>query len=297
MLAMPNISNPNFSTIVVQVEGVIMNLPHSAIKAIPVLLPSLKRLQSTSAWMRYQCNEIEEQQCYELLGKQFGFDASELSGAISTIREMIEYDKNLVSEIHQIKSDTGGLLNMLAVWNIAKPDHDYIFERWGSEFLDDFDNIFTSFAAGARMPHIGFYHQFLTSTKTDPTKAVFVGSDIRDIVAARSLGMRGIMFNGSQELSRTLLNIISDPVTRGNAFIQRNAKNLQPFTDCGTPLLDNYVQLLILEVTGDEYYCIAHIPQGFILTFFCRELVVYKKPEYAKGLTWNYYIGTEFHLF
>lgn len=128
--------------------------------------------------MRYECNEINEQQCYEMLGKQFGFDAPELRDAVSTIRDIIDYDKNLISEIRRLKSENSGRLNMIAVWNIAKPDYESICKRWGSDFLKDFNVIFTSFAAGARMPYIGFYYQFLISTKIKPTNAVFVGSDI-----------------------------------------------------------------------------------------------------------------------
>lgn len=259
MSIMGSNSTPKLPAIVIQAEGMLVDIRRSAGSKIPVPLSFLKRLQSTFTWMRYECNEINEQQCYEMLGKQFGSDASELREAVSTIRGLIDYDKNLVSEIRRLKSESGGLLKVIAVWNIAKPDYESLYKRWGSDFLPTFDVVFTSFACGARMPHIGFYHQFLTFTRTEPTNAVFVGSDIRNVVTARSLGMRGIVFNASQRLARTLLNAISDPLLRGNAFLQRNAKNLHPFTDCGTTLLENYVQLLIMEVTGDEYYCLAYI--------------------------------------
>ncbi|GES60874.1 HAD-like protein [Aspergillus terreus] len=265
-------STSKLPAIVIQVDGVLVKIGRSATRKIPVPIPFLKRLQSTCTWMRYECNEINEQQCYEMLGKQFGSDASELRDAVSTIRDMVDYDKNLVSKIRRLKSESGGLLEVIAVWNIAKPEYESLYQRWGGDFLLDFDVVFTSFAAGARMPHIGFYHQFLTFTRTEPTNAVFVGGDLQNVVTARSLGMRGIVFDASQRLARTLLNTISDPLLRGNAFLQRNAKNLHPFTDCGTTLLENYVQLLILEVTGDE------------------DLIVYKKPDNTKECTWNYYI-------
>lgn len=32
-------------------------------------IPSLKRLMSTLAWMRYECKQKEEAECYEVLGK------------------------------------------------------------------------------------------------------------------------------------------------------------------------------------------------------------------------------------
>ncbi|KAF7173020.1 hypothetical protein CNMCM5623_005129 [Aspergillus felis] len=240
-------SNVKLTTLIIELGGVLINMPQTFPETVTVPIPSFKRLQSTSTWMRYECGEIEEQHCYELLSKQFGLDAPALSAALSTFREVIDYDRKLASSIVQMKYKTGGSLRIVAVWNIARTDYDALCQRWGNEFLADFDDIFTSSALGTRMPRLSFYQHVLDSTRTEPTKAIFA-------------------------LPRNMLNALGDPVVRGNEFLQRNAKNLNPFTDCGTSLRDNYVQLLILETTGDE------------------ELVTYKKPDYAKERTWNYYI-------
>ncbi|GIJ99682.1 hypothetical protein Aspvir_003683 [Aspergillus viridinutans] len=265
-------SNMKFTTLIIELGGVLINIPQMFPERVTVPIPSFKRLQSTSTWMRYECGEIDEQQCYELLSKQFGLDALALSDAISTCREIIDYDRKLASSIFQMKYKTRGSLRIVAVWNIARTDYDALRQRWGNEFLANFDDIFTSFALGTRMPRLSFYQHALDSTKTDPAKAIFVGRDMQNVVMARSLGMHGILFGSSQALPRNMLNALSDPVIRGNEFLQRNAKKLHPFTDCGTSLRENYVQLLILETTGEE------------------ELVTYKQPDYAKERTWNYYI-------
>lgn len=65
--------------------------------------------------------------------------------------------------------------------------------------------------------------------------------------------MFGIVLGDERSVARKLTNLLGDPVTRGQEFLQANAKNLHSVTDENVPVPDNYAQLLILETTGSMY--------------------------------------------
>lgn len=89
---------------------------------------------STTAWNDYECDKIEEDQCYESLGNQFGFSPAELSQAISHIREKIEYDPELLSWIRGLRTEMQGPIKVIAISNIARPDYQALNSRWGPFF-------------------------------------------------------------------------------------------------------------------------------------------------------------------
>jgi FMN phosphatase YigB (HAD superfamily) len=248
-----NQSSSPFDALVLDLGGVLIKTPPhvSTNKSIP----SLKRLTSTLTWMQYECDKIEEAQCYKILGEQFDFPPSELSEAIALARTTVEFDEEVVSWIQTLRQDQPSL-KIIAMSNISKPDFDALHARWGPTFWSLFDEVFTSSAAGSRKPNLSFYQHVLRSTGINPEKAVFVDDSIQNTISAGSLGMRGILFENLPMLVRTVKGLLHDPVVRGKAFLQKNAKKLHSFTECGIPVLENYVQLLILEATGDEYWCL-----------------------------------------
>lgn len=239
-----------FNALVLDLGGVFIKTPPrvSSNKSIP----SFKRFTSTLVWMQYECGKIEETKCYELLGKQFNFNPSELSEAIALARTTVEYDEQMVSWIQALREDQPSL-RIVAMSNISEPDFVALHARWGPTFWSLFDEFFTSSAVGMRKPNLGFYQHVLKSTGIDPQKTIFVDDNLQNVISAGSLGIHGIVFEGASVLAWTVRNLLCDPIVRGKAFLQENAKQLHSFTECGIPVLENYVQMLILEATGDEY--------------------------------------------
>lgn len=262
-----------FDALVLDLGGVLIKTPPrvSSNKSIP----PLKRFTSTLAWMQYECGKIEETRCYDILGKQFGFNPSELNEAIALARTTVEYDEQVVSWIQTLRKDQPSL-RIVAMSNISKPDFDALHTRWGPAFWPLFDEVFTSSAVGMRKPNLGFYRHVLKSTGIDPRKTIFVDDNIQNIISAGSFGMQSVLFEDTFILARTVKSLLSDPIGRGKAFLRENAKQLHSFTECGIAVLENYVQLLILEATGDE------------------ELIILNKPDYHQGNFWNFYIRMAF---
>ncbi|KAF5877585.1 uncharacterized protein Bfra_001952 [Botrytis fragariae] len=240
---MGSIPISDFDTIVVDLGNVLIKIPPQAPAATETAsIPTFRRLISTSTWMRYESGELDETLCYENLGKKFGLPPSAIATVISEARDAFKYD-----------TATHGSLKLIAIWKIPIPEHTILYKRWGDELSSIFDEIFTSLAISIRQPDLGLYRHVLKATRRDPRKTILIDNDVRNLVTAYSLGMRTIPYKPLPALSRTMKNTLYDPLIRGDTFLNLNAKHRHPATNCGTTLVENYIQLLILDVTADEH--------------------------------------------
>jgi histidinol phosphatase-like enzyme len=106
---------------------------------------------------------------------------------------------------------------------------------------------------GQRKPNPGFYEYVLKVTNTEPKNAVFVDDKVENVLSAEYLGFHGILFSDSLLVAQALRNLLGDPLKRGQAFLDRNAKMMVSETDYGISIKDNFAQLLILEATNNWY--------------------------------------------
>ncbi|KAF7932968.1 uncharacterized protein EAE97_008735 [Botrytis byssoidea] len=216
---MGSIPTSDFDTIIFDLGNVLIKMPPQAPEATETTsILTLRRLFSTYTWMRYECGELGETQCCEMLGKRFGLSPSTIAKIISEARDTLKCDTAVISWIRELMNETHGSLKFIAL-----------------------------------SADLGFYRHILTATRRDPGKTILIDSDVRNLVTACLLGMRSIPYKTLPVLSRTMKNILYDPLIRGHMFLNRNAKHLHPETDCGTVLMENFVQLLILDVANDEY--------------------------------------------
>ncbi|KAF7899658.1 hypothetical protein EAF00_003994 [Botryotinia globosa] len=251
---MSSIPTSDFDTIIFDLGNVLIKMPPQAHEATETSsIPTLLRLFSTSTWMRYEYGELDETQCCEMLGKKFGLPPPAIAKVLSEARDTLKCDTAIISWIRELMDETHGSLKFIAVWRIPIPEYTVLHKRWGDTLSAIFDEIFTSSTIGIRQPDLGFYRHVLKATGRDPGKTILIDSDVRNLVTACSLGMRSIPYETLPALSRTMKNTLYDPLIRGHMFLNRNAKHLHPETDCGTVLMENFVQLLILDVTSDEY--------------------------------------------
>lgn len=76
--------------------------------------------------------------------------------------------------------------------------------------------------------------------------------DVKNLTAAGSLGIRVVNLSLTKSLAQSIEIMLGEPLPRAVRFLQHNAKHLHPFTEDGTMLRENYLQLLILEATQDK---------------------------------------------
>ncbi|KAJ3456210.1 hypothetical protein MRS44_016233 [Fusarium solani] len=254
----------NFSSLVLDLGGVL--LLYSANNVKTLTSRQISNALDSPIWHDYERGKVSKQSCYDDICREFGFDSNTWAEALDTMRESLQPNKELINEIKRLKSNKPQL-QVFGLSNIPVEDSQDLkplIDEWGI-----FDDFFASGLTGFRKPDAACYERFLEDCKIPPKACIFVDDRIENVVAAQSLGFRGVHFTDTSSVVATLNNLLGDPVARGLEFLKRNAKNLFCETNAGETQPDNYSQLLILEHTGD------------------RDLVTLEKT----GPTWNYFIG------
>jgi len=97
----------------------------------------------------------------------------------------------------------------------------YALTNWSSElfpialrefdFLNWFDGIVVSGDEGIRKPHPDFFQILFDRYKVNPANAVFIDDNLRNVEAARKLGIQSIRFTSAEELEKELkeLNVLN----------------------------------------------------------------------------------------
>ncbi|KAJ5721610.1 HAD-like protein [Penicillium malachiteum] len=241
-------ANPSKFTILVDLGGIFMHPPVGYTLKSGESSVKLGRILSSSIWMDYEIGRITEQECFAQVAILFDCELEELKALVSNLRETLTYDKEVLSIFTEVKRAPG--VTIVLVSNIAEPDYQALRRRWEDSFWDTFDEIFTSAMLGMRKPSLGFYEHVLRVIRAAPRQTLFIDDQAENVLAAMSLGMRGII--GTVDLSRKLKNFTGDPIERGLAFLRRNAGAHYSIPVGGEPIDENYAQLLILEATNDE---------------------------------------------
>jgi len=132
--------------------------------------------------------------------------------------------------------------------NISAPD--YAVARTKPAEWEIFEHIFTSAAVGMRKPDLCFFKYVIDQIKVEASSIVFVDDKSENVLAARSVGMNGIVFDDVQRVRQSLRLFTGDPVRRGLSFLEERAGRLESETDTGRIIPENFAQLLILEATN-----------------------------------------------
>lgn len=210
----------------------------------------LKQFLSSTVWQEYECGRLSEDECYRLVGEKFSLDPGEVRQAIHDARASLQPDDTFIRFIRELQSEANGALRIFAMSNISGPD--YVVARGKPTDWSIFERVFTSADAGMRKPDLGFYKYVLGEIKAEPSSVVFVDDRFENVLAARSLGINGIVFDDVDRVRQALWNFVGDPVSRGKAFLENRAGRLESETNLGGDISENFTQLLILEATRNE---------------------------------------------
>lgn len=211
----------------------------------------LKRILSSSIWFDYERGRITQQICYHRVEEEFSVDHKEFGQALDEAKDSLQSNDELISVIRELKAQSGGKLRVLAMSNISSLDFDVLRSKPADWSI--FDDIFISGNAGERKPHASFYKHVMEKAQLDPQNGIiFIDDKFENILQARCLGWHGIVFDNTPNVIRQLRNLLGDPISRGQAYLHRNAKQLHSMTDTGIILEENFAQLLILEASGNK---------------------------------------------
>lgn len=205
----------------------------------------LRGILSTPIWHSYERGEITRDACYELSAQQFALPASEIAEAFAQARESLRPDHAIVSFLGELKKDPA--IEVYAMSNIGKEDFEELTTKTDWSL---FDRVFTSAGAGMRKPEMAFYRHVLDDIGLAGSQVVFVDDKEENVLAARELGIRGMVFGESTV--HTLREMFDSPVGRGWRYLFQNASQCDSVTDGGVAFADNFAKLLIVDSLKDQ---------------------------------------------
>jgi len=207
------------------------------------------KLRSTPTWEEYDRGEISQATCYARLGEEFSIPSEEILEGFSQARKTLTTNEVLAEEIQQLRTEQGHSIRAIAMSNIGKEDYQALREFHADWSI--FDRIFISAEFGIRKPSLGFFTHVLSSIKANPKDCIFVDDKEDNILSARSLGIRSILFDSTENVIRQMRNLLGDPVKRGQNYLAENARRHVTTTNTGMEVTDNFSQLLMLEANCD----------------------------------------------
>lgn len=128
-----------------------------------------------------------------------------------------------------------------------------------------FDKTFASGAEGMRKPDLCFFQHVIKESGVLPSEMIMIDDTDENICAARSLGMHAILVDKSlPSVGGLLRNLLQDPLERAEAFLKANAGTHDCVVEGPQEIIlkDNFAQLMIWELTGDEDIVYLKWPDG-----------------------------------
>lgn len=267
-----------------QIDNVIFDLGDvlftwSASTGTSISPQTLHSILRSSTWFEYEKGNLTEDEVYSLAAKEFSLDVSEVSAAFHAARNTLRSDPSMVALLHELKESSD--IRLFAMSNISAPDWEVLRHEARPEDWALFEHVFTSAAARERKPSLGYFRQVLESTGIDPGRTAFVDDKVENVVSARSLGFKGIIFRSFDEVARELKALVRNAIMDGERYLREHAKKMKSVTSTGVILEENFSQLLILQATGDpslvdyiKYSRLSNFFKCAALTFLLSEVVI-----------------------
>ncbi|KAG8217264.1 HAD-like protein [Butyriboletus roseoflavus] len=222
-------------------------------------------------WFEYEKGNLDEDETYRLAAAEFSLDSSELGATFRVARESLQSDPSMITLLHELKGKFN--IRLFAMSNISAPDWEVLRHKARPEDWALFERVFTSAAARERKPNLGFFRHVLESAGIDPRRTAFVDDKLENVISARSLGLKGIVFTSFDEVACELRALVRDPVVDGERYLRDHAKEMKSVTSTGHVLEENFVPLLILEATGDPSL-VDYIKYPRLSNFFKSEPIL-----------------------
>ncbi|KAE8389472.1 HAD-like protein [Aspergillus alliaceus] len=232
---------------------------------------TLMQIMSSDIWLDYERGRFSEDECYAKLAERTSIPSHDMVSTMAEMRQSFRVHNEILALIMRIKN-SHKTLKVYGMTNTPRPEQDAvhsIIRQW-----QVFDEVYISGVVKMRKPDICFYNHVLQGIGLPAEAVVFVDDRAENVLTAQSLGMHTVLFQGYEELSRQLKNILECPLTRGKDFLTANAKKMHSVTSNGDIIRDNFAQLLILELTAN------------------RQAPAHRVDFQQWERTWNYFIGT-----
>ncbi|KAI0711642.1 HAD-like protein [Earliella scabrosa] len=260
---MPSVHSPPYrqcDNIVVDLADVLFIRSFKPEGSTSLTSETMRQILRSTTWFAYEQGELSETDCHSLLASEFSLSSAEVASGLRAMQTSTHSDPSMSALLRDVKQQTAGptRIRIFAMSNTSAPDWAALVPERSERDWELFDRVFPSFAAGARMPSLAFYRHVLElqlegAAALDPGRTVFVGRTVENVVSARSLGMSGIVLTSRiEDLARALRPLLRDPVVDADKWLSGHAKEMWSVTDSGVTVVENFSQLLLLELTRDR---------------------------------------------
>ncbi|OBZ67148.1 hypothetical protein A0H81_12851 [Grifola frondosa] len=186
-------------------------------------------------------------------------DGGLIETAWCEVRDHLRPCVELVALIRELKT-SNTKIRVFGTLNVSAPDYDFFTKAiWIAPFLMAYSPP-TNCTLVCRIPR--------SSDMSSRTPR------------ATSFGMHGIILTDLPKVCRELRNLVGDPVKRGWDYLRQNAGHHLSEIDNGMKLMENFGQLMLLEMTGDRKGVLTqndYLPNDLDTT--CLGLFVTKPPK------------------
>jgi FMN phosphatase YigB (HAD superfamily) len=244
---------------------------------------TMKSIVYCAATREYQCGRSTQEQYFDRLACDFNLPRQEVEASMLGVRRSMRINRALVEELEAIKTESKNLVRLFAVANLSHEDYAHAASLGLDWTL--FDQTLLSSDLGMQKPELRFYRTVLSRIGLAAEKAVLVDSDPDNVLAALSLGLQHAS-NFHDAISLRVENLTgsnvchedtsceqrtrrdsalldqngkkryehspTEAVLKGTEFLQDNAKTFCSYSSTGVRIEDNFAELLILELTGDQ---------------------------------------------
>ena len=269
-------------------QALVIELKHLLLypstESIQLPTNTFKSILYCGATVEYQCGRITEEQYFARLASDFGHSREEIETAMLTVRESLQVNEAVLESLVAIKAQFEGRVKIYAVTNLSRQDYALV-KGLGLDW-SLFEQVFVSSEMGMQKPELRVYQYILDKIGLQAGRVILVDDDTDNVLAALSMGFQGVL-SSVDSLSRSILDLLQDdpsgrkppylrwdarsfrvlahigvpvkeifevdPIGRGKQFLQQNAQKFPSFTHTGVPVKENFAQLLILDLTGDQY--------------------------------------------
>lgn len=197
------------------------------------------------AWSEFEKGLIDLDECRVQILATFDFSEKEVADATASAMSWRVSPEMLVLAMELSKEH-----NMYAVGNLPQPVTDGLKEFIGPSY--PFKDIFISSKLHERLPHPAILTKALNITGLDPERTLYIGSQIDNIITARSFGLHNIKCGYPQECIQRALHICSDPIAKAKFLLKSKAGELDLETSLGIRVKDSFMQSYVLDATGDK---------------------------------------------
>jgi epoxide hydrolase-like predicted phosphatase len=156
------------------------------------------------AWQDALLGRKTTQEFWHAIGPELGLNSPD---AIDAFHRRYHSDEAIDSGVVHLLRQLHGRFKM-AILSNSPPGLAQWLVDW--EIHDLFDSIFCSGDEGLVKPDPAAFQMILQRLDVKPEEAIFIDDTIDHVLAARRLGLRGILFTTAEELARQLEDLLAE---------------------------------------------------------------------------------------